>query len=1387
MARPSQALSLPENLEAANVLIAGRYRVLARLGKGGAGSVYRVQELSSGQALALKRLSARAGKQLHALFEREYYTLSTLKHPNVVEVFEYGSDDHGPYYTMELLAGSDLSDQAPMAWQRACQVVIEAASALAPLHARRLIHRDVGPRNLWRTLDDSIKLIDFGALTPFGTPGDIVGTPPFVAPEAVQGQVLDQRADLYALGALLYWLVTGLHAFPARSLRDLPGLWASPYMPASRRLASLSRPDLPELPAELDALIEALLSRDPKARPSNTGDVIDRVRAIAGLSRDARPERAQLYLQQGAFVGREREQRHFQRRLQLAAGGTGGCTVIEARAGEGRSRMLSELAVHARVAGAAVMRVDAGLCDGVHGTALALAQKLLDTLPEHARAAVTPHASTLAHLSPKLAERLAAGTLTPMPTVAGEARARLHEALVDWFTEVSKKQQLVLLIDDLQRADEASVAFLLTLSLAAERHNMMMVVAYNSDTKNDPSPALKSLLQQGRRVLLRPLDGSAARELLSSLFGEVPHLVRMAERLHRASRGNPAHLLELAQHLVRQEVVTHVDGTWVLPQDVADDVLAFSRLDALASRLDTLSDMARVAARILSVRQGLLSLPMCLALTDLEAKDLYPALSGLVTEGVLIGADEGYRFADEQTRLALYTELSPSSQRAARGRLGALLLASEKLSRLEELEAHTLLLDQDHSEASAARITQLTTGVMLHEPDNMGPAAPLIELAYKSFKAKGRSNHELVRLIAALAVAGYFSDRKFLARYADNAVQTLGSVLRVPLMVRLQPFLGLKLSFYIGMILATIGFKKHKDNACVPSLKETTMLFMNLLTSLAGASTIQIDPFTTKKYADMMRPWTALGPKSPAAIPYKFVLCLAATTGDRVGSANASWKPLIARLRDPAQCEGLPEATRLRFLGGALYASGVSECWRDGPEALRIADELENFPIKFYRMSADQLRTVYYSNQGNLELFEHYRRRSELHAIQRGSAWQVELWSPSASITVHLRTADALGMKQSIEQVQRLVKNVPSLALLLERARGAYMLLRKHFVEAVPVLERCLEEPEAAVVGWARAHGALARALNALGLHERARDACLRAVRALTPEDLLFPAMNLGVQVELALAHAGLGQHALAVSQLDALLAQHTPNNGPLTLGALHEARARVAMWMNDEPLCRTHLAEMEKFFRGTEVPSLIARTEGIAKEVRRHFALGREPESMTLDGSYVAPTSTASTHTATGVTLIERELTQASSLPDFAKRALRVLIEGLPGARAALWVVNGQQLDLQASTSEEELPRELTDWVQERCAAAQADDVTQTAIVDDVAAGNPDVLVSQGCTYRLSFLRGGYADQELTGVVITGSSDASAGVPSAYVLETIGKKLKVQLKTLHTSIGTIH
>jgi len=110
-------------------LIAGRYSVEATLGKGGVGEVFRVTDVSLGTQLALKRLSASASLELQALFEREYQTLARLNHPHTVEVYEYGRDSEGVFYTMELLAGSDMRQRATMPWREACSALRDAALA----------------------------------------------------------------------------------------------------------------------------------------------------------------------------------------------------------------------------------------------------------------------------------------------------------------------------------------------------------------------------------------------------------------------------------------------------------------------------------------------------------------------------------------------------------------------------------------------------------------------------------------------------------------------------------------------------------------------------------------------------------------------------------------------------------------------------------------------------------------------------------------------------------------------------------------------------------------------------------------------------------------------------------------------------------------------------------------------------------------------------------------------------------------------------------------------------------------------------------------------------------------------------------------------------------
>ena len=114
-------------------LIAGRYRIEAAIGKGGVAQVFRVADASQGRRLALKRLRSDASSALQALFETEYQTLASLRHPHTVEVYEYGRDQDGAFYTMELLEGGDLRARAPMPWREACSALRDAA-----LRARRV-------------------------------------------------------------------------------------------------------------------------------------------------------------------------------------------------------------------------------------------------------------------------------------------------------------------------------------------------------------------------------------------------------------------------------------------------------------------------------------------------------------------------------------------------------------------------------------------------------------------------------------------------------------------------------------------------------------------------------------------------------------------------------------------------------------------------------------------------------------------------------------------------------------------------------------------------------------------------------------------------------------------------------------------------------------------------------------------------------------------------------------------------------------------------------------------------------------------------------------------------------------------------------------------------
>lgn len=1363
-----------------DLLIAGRYRRLNALGKGGAAQVYRVFDTSSGKELALKQLHASASPQLTALFEREYQILAGLKHPRIVEVFDYGRDESGTFYTMELLEGEDLKERAPLPWREACVYLRDAAQALGLLHARKLVHRDVSPRNLWRTPDGGLKLIDFGAVAPFGPVDHVMGTPPLVPPEALSGGALDQRSDLYALGAVAYYLLTGMHAFPANDLRDLPEYWAqTPPLP-SQCVAELERADLGDtLPPDLDTLVMALLSADPLARPASTAELIDRLDTLLGARRHSQTQVAEEQLSNTAFVGRRRERRRLRRMLLLASEGRGQSWLIESEPGIGRSRLLREFALSARVAPATVLHVDAGNAFDLYGTAGALALKLLDALPSAALAAARPYAGMLAHVSPRLRERLG---VKQLGDAGGELRVRVQAALRDWFLSVAKQHTLVVLVDGLEHIDDGSAAFLLALALERKKARLLLAYATLRDRRREVSAVERALAAQSRRLTLAALAEAETHELLHSVFGQAEHLARLANRLARASGGNPAHIVELTQQLVRRDVIGFAGGSWVLPQEIPNELLSASRDEAVASRLDNVHGDARMLGRVLSLSVGVMSLAQCEALAKSVSEALFRQLGALIDEEILVQEEGGVRFAHERLRLLLLSELELTQRKLVQRALAAHLLAQPNAAPLDRLRAGLHLLDS--GDERGGDVVAECAKNLLHEPEKMGPALPALEEALALMRKAGRPKAEQLFLLATLASGGYYVDRRYATRHGETSLETLRQLLSLPLAIELRRFLGRKLALIVALVVAGARFRRMRNNPRVPSFREAMMLLFHNVATLTGTTIICLDPKRARRYADVIEPLTALGPKHVASLMHSYCRALADTVRDACAQVYPRWQEIIALLDSDRPIRGLSDSLRLRYLAGALYARGVLETYADDANAVATAARLDALGMQLYRLSAHQVRTLYYANQGNLKLFEHHRAEAEQLAIQQGTIWQVETWSPSALIVVCLRTHDAMGMKHAAEQLSRISQEVPSLDPYARRSRGTYLVLRKRYNEALPWLEECLADEPRQTFGWGRSHGTLARAYNRLGDHEKARATCLRALACFDEHDLRFVALNLMLETELAIAEAGLGRSDDAKRQLEALLVRHTPNQGPLTLGHIHETFVEVALLTRDGESAKHHLAEMQRWYLGTGAGSLAQRCHVLTARV---FPAQRRER---MQGEGAQESDLQSTNSSYAALTVDRLLAGGGMLLDQrAHKALQIIAENTRCAHGFLFLLDEHAApQLIASLKDEHPTAPLVGWLKARFARELEEELTQMLEEDsEPRTGEANVFEHGGTSYRVLLLfAAGARAQGILGAAVMASEDGAPGSCSAEVLGSIARHLQRALRQTKSVITHI-
>ena len=262
----------------------GPYEIIGAIGAGGMGEVYRARDTRLDRGVAVKVLPQTVACDPVALerFNREARVIASVNHPNICSVYDVGEHEGSPYLVMELLEGATLHDRLERKGQPPEQVIewgLQLAGALEAAHARGIIHRDLKPTNIVVTPRGDVKVLDFGiaklvddestslnTMTALTDPGAAVGTVAYMAPEQVRGEAIDQRADLFSLGLVLYEIATGRRAFSGATTGVVAEaiLNRAPVPPQSLN---------PSLPQPVAAIVDKLLEKDRELRYRHASDV----------------------------------------------------------------------------------------------------------------------------------------------------------------------------------------------------------------------------------------------------------------------------------------------------------------------------------------------------------------------------------------------------------------------------------------------------------------------------------------------------------------------------------------------------------------------------------------------------------------------------------------------------------------------------------------------------------------------------------------------------------------------------------------------------------------------------------------------------------------------------------------------------------------------------------------------------------------------------------------------------------------------------------------------------------------------------------------------------------------------------------------------------------
>lgn len=614
--------------------LGNRYQLLDQIGHGGMGTIYRALDRLTGQAVALKRLHTTSNDAFRLALTQEFRTLSSLRHPHIISVLDYGFDaERQSYFTMELLENAQtiIGYGAAQPLQRKIDLLAQTLQALAYLHRHGIVHRDLKPDNVL-VVNEQVKVLDFGlaiAREKVEVSDTVSGTIAYLAPEVLQGGLASEQSDLYALGIIAYELLSGHYPFKTDTVSGLV------------QAILLEQPDVDALDvsAEIKTLIAELLAKDPLNRCANAYEAL---RAIQSFQPDAVREDELIresYLQAAKFVGREAELAQLTDAFKRAAQGQGSAWLVAGESGVGKSRLLDEFRIQALVEGALVLRGQAAPESSMpyplwHQITrpLILGASLTDVEIAVLKA-VVPDIETLVGRSPQ-------GTQIN-PEEAPELLLQAIDSLLSQQTA-----PVVLLLEDLQWAGE-ELTILARLNQRIGSRALMIVGNYRDDER----PRLPDELPDMQVIRLKRLDTEAVTALSASILGEAGTRPDFVGFLQEQTEGNVFFLIEVMRTLARQTNDLNQIVYVTLPGSVfagGIQKVIQHRLEQVPSEYQPLLDIAAILGRQLDLDALRYWFP------DARLERILLACSEAAVFDI---QDETWRFAHDKIREAIVSQM----------------------------------------------------------------------------------------------------------------------------------------------------------------------------------------------------------------------------------------------------------------------------------------------------------------------------------------------------------------------------------------------------------------------------------------------------------------------------------------------------------------------------------------------------------------------------------------------------------------------------------------------------------------------------------------------------------------------------------------------------------